>query len=712
MASFLSRTLLGGVCFVLVGAADAQNVPRLFGPDALDRDKSIQMQISDAERSTLRQAIDAAQSGDISRARDLRDSLASPLARKLVLWAMADSSADSLTFFELDQARKDLWGWPRASRRQGAAERQLEAQGMTPQAVVDWFKGESPTTPEGAMALASAYRGLGRTDDAKALIESFWRSQVFEADQQRQMLSRFGEYLTTADHVRRADMLLYGQQGPATTDMIALLPSDQQALAQARMAFRQNLSRAELMAEHLPGDLVDSPGLAFERARYLRKRGDGPQALSLIRYLPTDPPGDEAASAVWVERRALISVALAAHDYKAAYAAASNTGLAPGVDYAEAEFYAGWLALTKLNDPKAADAHFENIQKVGSSPITQGRALYWRGRAQDALGDEIAAKDFYAQAANYSTTFYGQLAAEQAGLGEFSIGRDPVPTADDKARFEGRETVQAARLLASLGEDNLFRSFVLSIDDTLPNAEEYALLVDLARSWGDQDLSMRVVRVAAQHGYVLPERGYPLAATPTRDAGSPELALVYGIIRQESGFDPRVRSGVGARGMMQLMPSTARNVARQLGVLYAPAKLDDPDYNIQLGSNYLESMIDRFSGSYVMAAASYNAGPSHMPDWSATCGDPRGSSSDPVDFIECIPLSETRNYVMRVLEGMQVYRARLNGGHAALTLSRDLKRGGYAPGSAPQVAWNPITTTAAATATAQTPRGTMAPIPD
>jgi soluble lytic murein transglycosylase len=712
LASILSRTLLGGVCFVLVGAADAQNVPRLFGPDALDRAKSIEMQISDAERTTLRQAVDAAQVGNVSRARDLRESLTSPLGRKLVLWVMTDSSADSLTFFELDQARKDLWGWPRASRRQGAAERQLGAQGMAPQTMVDWFKGESPTTPEGAMTLASALRGVGRVDDARALIRGFWRDRVFEADQQRQMLSRFSEYLTPADHIRRADMLLYGQQGPATTDMIALLPADQQALAQARMAFRQNSSRAGLMAERLPGDLADSPGLAFERARYLRRHGEAAQALSLIRYLPKDPPGDDAASAVWVERRALIGVALAAHDYKAAYAAASNTGLPPGVDYAEVEFYAGWLALTKLNDPKAADTHFENIQKVGSSPITQGRALYWRGRAQDALGDEISAKDFYAQAAVHSTTFYGQLAAEQAGLGEFSIGKDPVPTADDKARFEGRETVQAARLLVSLGEDNLFRSLVLSIDDTLPNAEEYALLVDLARGWGQQDLSMRVVRVAAQHGYVLPERGYPLTATPTRDVGSPELALVYGIIRQESGFDPRVRSGVGARGMMQLMPSTAKHVARQLGVLYAPTRLDDPNYNIQLGSTYLGDMIDKFSGSYVMATASYNAGPGHMPNWSAICGDPRGASNDPIDFIECIPFSETRNYVMRVLEGMQVYRARLNGGHAALTLSRDLRRGGYTPGPAPQVAWNPVTTAAATTANAGLPPGTMAPIPD
>jgi soluble lytic murein transglycosylase len=417
-----------------------------------------------------------------------------------------------------------------------------------------------------------------------------------------------------------------------------------------------------------------------------------------------------------VERRALIGAALAARDYQTAYAAAANTGLNPGVDYAEAEFYAGWIALTKLHKPELAETHFDHLERVGSSPITQGRALYWRGRAEEAQGDGIGASTFYAQAAQYTTTFYGQLAAQRAGTRQIAIGHDPTPTAADRARFDGREMVQAARFLSDAGEHELFRIFMLATADTLPSAEEEALLVDLARSYGEQDLSMRVARVAAQHAFILPDRAYPVV-TPSSVDGGAETALVLSIARQESNFDPGARSGPGARGIMQLMPSTAHILARRMGEPYSPERLYNAEYNLRLGSAYLGNMISNFGGSYVMATASYNAGPNHMPDWTAQCGDPRTTSGDPVDFIECIPISETRNYVMRVMETLQVYRARLNGGHAPLTLQEDLKRGGYTPG-APLIALGgspPDSASAGSTNTTSTTSGgsgTMAPIPD
>ncbi len=715
MRFVVRRGILGAVCFVLVGAADAQNLPPILGGAAPVATAAVEApvvgsprRLSEEELGLLRQGIDAAQAGDIGRARELRLDIADSTARKLVLWAMADAAPERLSFFELDQARRDLWGWPRAGKRQAAAERQIENQAMAPGAVIDWFKGEEPSTAEGAMALAAAYRAVGRGADAQALVKHVWRDKVFEVEPQRQMLARFPDYLTAEDHVRRADMLLYGQQGPAAREMIALLPSDQQAVAQARIAFRSGSSRAEVQMEQLPASLQDDPGLTFEHTRWLRRQGQGPSALGLLRNLPKVVPGEEAGAAIWLERRALVAVAMNARDYNAAYAAAANNGLPPGVDYAEAEFFAGWIALTKLRRPDLADQHFYHIQQVGSSPITQSRALYWRGRAAEAGGDPIGAKDFYAQANLYPTTFYGQLAGERSGRTEFAIGHDPVPTAADRARFEGRDTVQAARLLADCGETDLFKSFVLSIDDTLPNAEEYVLLVDLARLYGQQDLSMRVVRVAAQHGFILPDRGYPVMSQSSSH-GSAELALVLSIARQESNFDPRARSAPGARGMMQLMPATAATIARRMGESYSADRLYDPDYNVRLGSAYLGSMVDNFGGSYVMATASYNAGPNHMPEWSSICGDPRSTSGDPIDFIECIPFSETRNYVMRVMESMEVYRARLNGGHAALTLSQDLKRGGYVPGATPYVALNAPPAPAIAGSSAP---GTMAPIPD
>ncbi|HEX4097384.1 MAG TPA: lytic transglycosylase domain-containing protein, partial [Caulobacteraceae bacterium] len=468
-----------------------------------------------------------------------------------------------------------------------------------------------------------------------------------------------------------------GQQGPAARDMVALLPADQQVLARARMGFRQGDAGAQSLVETLPPSLQDDPGLAYERARYLLHLHDGVLALSMLDHLTKSPPGEEAAQAIWTVRKGLIGAALQARNYQAAYDAAAGNGLSTGVDYTEAEFYAGWLALEKLHNPTLADQHFAHIEEVGASPITVARALYWRGRAAEIGGDAIGAQDLYAQGSKYITTFYGQLAAEKAGITQIDLGHDPIPTPADRARFEGRETVRAARLLADLGERELFRPFVLGIAESLPNAEEYALLVDFAHSYGEQDLSMRVVRAAAQRGYILPDRGYPVLQAQTE--GGAELAFSLAIARQESNFDPSARNPSGARGMMQLMPATAAILARRVGMPYSIDRLYDGDYNVRLGSTYLQKMVDDFGGSYVMAAASYNAGPNHMPEWTSTCGDPRTSSGDPVDFIECIPFSETRNYVMRAMETTEIYRARLKGGRAPLTLAQDLKRGAYTP---------------------------------
>ncbi|HRD29734.1 MAG TPA: lytic transglycosylase domain-containing protein, partial [Caulobacter sp.] len=394
------------------------------------------------------------------------------------------------------------------------------------------------------------------------------------------------------------------------------------------------------------------------------------------------------ARAWTTDLRKLVVAGLAAGDYAGAYGAAANTGLTVGPDAAEAEFYAGWIALSKLRNPAAAAQHFARLAAAGTSPITQGRALYWQGRAAEALGDKAAAQGFYQQGAQHITVFYGQLAAERAGLRTLTLPRDPVITQADRARFEGRELVRALRLLYETGNRDTFKVFALHVDDTLPTAAECALLVDLARSYGDPDTAMRAVRTAAQRGMILPERGYPLLAAPSVPGGA-EPAFVFSITRQESNFDSRARSAPGARGLMQLMPATGAMTARALGESYSVDRLFDADFNMRLGARYLGDMINTFSGSYIMAAAAYNAGPGRPPQWAALCGDPRGATTDPLDFIECIPFVETRNYVMRTLETMQVYRARLNGGSAPLTLSSDLKRGGwggYTPTAAPAAA--------------------------
>jgi soluble lytic murein transglycosylase len=627
---------------------------------------------SDAE--WLRSGLSAARSGNVEQLRLAESAMVGATARKVLEWAAADIMPAGLSFAELDRARADLQAWPRKANRQAAAERALETSGLSPQEIVNWFRRQDPATPEGAMALGGALEQLGRPGDAQALIRRVWRDKAFDLDKQRLMLTRFGALLTPQDHIRRADTLLYADVGPALRDLLPLLPPEEQQTAEARIALRTGSASGEALYDALPPARQHDPGVAVERARWLYDRGRGEEALPLIADFPRNPPPD-ASSRFWALRRALVNVAVKVGDYADAHRAVDDHGLPPGADAADAEFLGGWLALTKLHDPADAEQHFGRLEYMGASPITISRALYWRGRAEEALGDPIAAQASYGRGARYYTAFYGQMAAAKAGLTEIVLDKDPAPTAQDRAAFESRELVQAARLLARAGANDLYRVLMIASAESLPTTADMAMLVDMADAEADPELSMRIVRLAAQRGLVLPERGYPLRRPP--QTSPVEAPFVLGIIRQESGFDPSIRSGAGARGMMQLMPATARHLARRSGMRYRDSMLDDPEYNMRLGSNFLGDLVNQFDGSYVLATAAYNAGPGRPTQWTATCGDPRAAAIDPVDYIECIPISETRNYVMRVLENIQVYRARLNGGRAPLTLPADLKRGGY-----------------------------------
>jgi soluble lytic murein transglycosylase len=655
-----------------VTPAQPTTAPIVSAPSPARPYSATRLPLSDSDAIVLRQALDGAKRGDINTARAAIANLRDPVAVKTATWALIDANGESLSFFEVDRARKDLAGWPRAGNRQAAAERLLETSGKGPTQIIAWFETAEPQTAHGANALASAYRQTGQREKSTALIRRWWRTKSFEADIQRNILGRFGDVLTPDDHLRRADILLYGAQGPAARDMVALLPQEHQAPAQARIALRGGADSAGEILLGLTPSAAQSPGVAFEHAAFLRRKGQEAQALTKLANFPTEISTPDQAERIWDERHRLTLYALRNGDARAAYAAAANSGLTVGGDAADAEFYAGWIALTKLGDAVAAGRHFAAIEKIGSSSITRGRAYYWQGRAAEKRGDAAAAQAFYAQGAKHQTTFYGQLAAEKAGQ-SFTLPSDPQLTPEDRARFEGLETVRAARLLFELGYKDLFRGMALHLDDTVTTLPDAALLVDMVRGYGEQDTSMKVVRALAQRGLVLTGRGYPVR-TPPPVNNAPEFALIMGITRQESGFDPVIRSGAGARGMMQLMPATAKVVARRMGVSYSPDQLDDPDYNMRLGSHFLGQLIDQFSGSYVMSIAGYNAGPGRPVQWSAFCGDPRGAA-DPIDFIECIPFSETRNYVMRVMEGAQVYRAKMSGGATPVTLSRDLKRG-------------------------------------
>jgi soluble lytic murein transglycosylase len=632
-----------------------------------------------SEAAKLHDAVEAAKVGDVNRAMALKGALQDPLAQRVGQWAILDNAATMVSFPDLRAADLDLSGWPRATRRRAAMEKALEAAAVPPAETLAFFHGADPLTPQGAMALAAAYQALDQADAAQTLIRRFWREKIFEADQQAVMRARFAAYITPADDAARLETLLYGPQGPAARAMLDLVGPDERALGEARMALRADRNDASDVLARVPPALQSDPGLAVDKAHFYRKRGLDVLAVSLVPQFPQSlPSNSDIVAYVWGERRALMNAALKTGDVQSAYASVSGHGFTAGPDYVEAEFFAGWLALTKLHDPALADAHFAKMQTAVTAPISLARVFYWRGRDAEARADETAASDFFSKAAPYQTTFYGQLSAEKLGRSTLSLGTDPTPTAAERQSFQAEDLVRAARLLEEAGEHDAVRSFILTAAERQTSAADLAQLIDLARASGDQDLGMRVARTAAQRGFFLPERTYPLLPVP-QTAGDAEPAFMLAIARQESNFDPKARSGPGARGLMQLMPGTAEIMARKLGVSYSPARLQNADYNLRLGGFYLGRLVDDFGGSLLLASAGYNAGPGRPTEWTTYCGDPRGGATDPVDFIECIPFSETRNYVMRTMEATQVYRARLNGGQAPLTLAQDLKRGAWTP---------------------------------
>lgn len=626
-----------------------------------------------ADAALFPQALAAARNREVAGARSLASQMADPTARKLIEWAIVDVSGSTMSFAELEQANRTFAEWPRADSRRTDAERALVTAYAAPQAVIAFFDGREPLTAAGAFALADALSASGREQEAVALVRRWWAEQSFDADLQSRVLTRWGPILTVSDHDRRLDMLLLGPHGPATRAMLSLASADRRQIGEAVMALRTAYAPDPIVAGLSPSQ-ASHPAVVLERVRLLRAQNRQSEGFALLAGLPPAPSHEAGQDALWSERRNWFLDALQRNDWRGAYAAMDGHGFPAGERKVDAEFWAGWVALTKLNDPARAARHFEALRSYSSTPITQGRALYWLGRAAEAQGDAAGARSFYAAGAQHIQTFYGQLAAEKAGMTTLTLPADPAITEADRTRFNGDEVVRAARILGEVGEQGLLRVFAYHLDDRLPQATDLAQLMDMVLAYGDRFGSMMVGRAASQRGFLLPERQYPIRIPPEVPGAAP-LPFTLAITRQESSFDPMALSGADARGMMQFLPSTASGVARRLGMPYSADRLWDPDYNMSLGSYHLAELTNQFGGSMLLATVGYNAGPARPPQWVARCGDPRGRQVDPIDFIECAPFTETRNYMMRVMENMGVYKARLGGGSAPLALSEDLARG-------------------------------------
>jgi soluble lytic murein transglycosylase len=441
-------------------------------------------------------------------------------------------------------------------------------------------------------------------------------------------------------------------------------------VAEARLALASQEGNAEIWLSRVPASSQNDPGLLYQRLRWLVKNNSDNDADDILLH----PPGDLGnADAWWDMRQVMVRRAMGQRDYELAYRLAEDHGQTDPKTLVQAEFLCGWLALRFLDRPDDARQHFQSLYDNASTPISRSRGAYWLGRSYDALGDKNSADQAYQDAAMFNTTYYGQLALTRLFEAPVLTAKadPPLPEATRHA-FLNRELVRAALRLNDIGEFDRAHSFFHAAVEAASTRSDFIMLTEVASHMHRPDLGIQAVKAAAQKNILVENGGFPLIDqhVPT----PPESAFTHALIRQESMFNPEAESGVGARGLMQLMPRTAKDVAKKINVRYSETRLNDPGYSLRLGTAFVQQQIDHFNGSYVLALAGYNAGPGRVHEWISTFGDPRDPGVDPVDWVEMIPITETRNYVQRIIESIQIYRAKLAGGHASLLIIKDLKR--------------------------------------
>ncbi|MDF1719676.1 MAG: lytic transglycosylase domain-containing protein [Minwuia sp.] len=508
-------------------------------------------------------------------------------------------------------------------------------------------------------------------EGARAIVRDLWQDRDLKQSEEIAVLAAFGDWLTVDDHSARMDLLLWSERRTAAGRMRALLPTNLRLLANARLSLMARRPGVDDAVAAVPPHLVNDPGLLFERTRWRRRAGqhEGAQEILL-----GNPDMGSRPDLWWVERRIQIRQLIAEGRFDAAWRLARGHGLKRGAAFAQAEFEAGWLALSYLNRPEVALAHFETLYANVAFPVSRARGAYWIARAHRALGNDAQAGNWFRRATMHPTTYYGQMGMLAVGDSRLSLPEAPPVDPSARARFDAEPTVQLVRLLVEVGQNGLARQFLAHLGRGEISTQRRVLLGDLAHRLDRADLQVLAGKMAARDQIILPTIAWP-SMVELQTVGAIEPALAHAIARQESAFNPTAISRVGARGLMQLMPATARQVAEEIVVAYQPRRLtDDPRYNALLGSTYLAWQIQEFDGYLPMAIAAYNAGPHRVRRWIVAHGDPRNGEVDPVDWMERIPFSETRNYVQRVLEALQIYRL-LNEGGSTLALARDLRAG-------------------------------------
>ncbi len=626
----------------------------------------------------LEEAHRAADRDDWNTARSFANRAADQIAARVIEWRYLLDEDSGARFEDIADFLNRHPDWPSRNQLLIRAEEKLPP-GMTPAEITGWFGNRTPLTANGALRLGEALIGSGRRDEGAVVIRDAWIANTFAAARENEILRTYGDMLRPEDQVARLVELLAENDIGDAQRQLARVDAVSRQIAEVRIRLKDSPAAAQSLASTLGPTLFADPWLIYDQARAFRRNGNDSDAWAVMQRAPSPIPSPDRW---WQERHIMARDALREREWSVAYNLVSQHHMESGGGFADAEFLAGWLALRKQNNPERALEHFQILAGGVTFPISRARAHYWTGRALEELGRMEDAEAAYTRAGRDSTTFYGQLALTLLH-GTPQLVLDPAMPDSDR-RLDNDERVRAMKSLADIGRDGLVRNFAtfLANEDKSPGRLRY--ITDFLSATDDRVAALRIAKLASYNDVMLLPYLDPILEIP-RSARRPDVepALILGLSRQESEFDANATSSAGARGLMQLMPATARQTARNLGVAYRENGLGEPDYNMQLGAAHLAELLERWNGSYVLTIAAYNAGSGNVARWVDTLGDPRAPGVDVIDWIEMIPFGETRNYVQRVLENVQVYRARLAGGTEDLTLLADLARAGRQPHDVP-----------------------------
>jgi soluble lytic murein transglycosylase len=643
--------------------------PRILVPrDPTSGGDLIPAPLPSPDLAAVKQVIQLVQQHKFSEAATAA-SINDPVARKLVEWAYLRDPESPADFDRYDSFLQANAEWSSMVLRRRAEARLWQERRDA--ATVRRFVSAHPASVPGRLAVARVLLAEGDRARASREVRAVWQSSELSAELEAAIVNTFPGELTTDDDVARMDRRIGAKDFGTATRAAKRLGSAQLAIVKACEAAEANSSKSATLLAAVPEQARANLGYTLCRLHWLLAHGDIAAAVKLVTESSGDDLRRQDTDEWWRERRIVARRLLDLGDAKTAYRVVQEAA-APANPYYRAEFHfmAGWIALRFLSDPITALQHFAKIEERSSDPIVLARAAYWRGRAFEAAGQFDEMRTQYESAARYPTAYYGQRARARIGMSEIAL-RPPQPTMEGP----GSDLLRAADILYAIGELDLVLTFVSDLAETSSDVATLSALGELTARHNDAQAMLVIGKTALARGLAMERYAFPEIGVPAYSPIAPPIdqCMVYSIVRTESAFDQRDTSPADAVGLMQVTPEAGRDTAKRFGVAYDWKRLvSDPVYNTQMGAAEISALFKEYTGSYIMTFAGYNAGRGRVRQWVAQHGDPRDPKIDAVDWVERIPIAETRNYVQRVMENLQVYAARF--GASVATIEPNLHR--------------------------------------